>query len=110
MANSEEKSLSLLESNNIGFLVKLKQLFSKLFSKNNDLLEKSEIESKENEKYKMFEDLYGENSIQQIQVLYENGKLEENEMPEEKIEELKKLYVNQIIQMDEDSLKFKNSL
>ena len=58
----------------------------------------------------MFEDLYGENSIQQIQVLYENGKLEENEMPEEKIEELKKLYVNQIIQMDEDSLKFKNSL
>lgn len=110
MANSEEKSLSLLESNNIGFLVKLKQLFSKLFSKNNDLLEKSEIESKENEKYKMFEDLYGENSIQQIQVLYENGKLEENEMPEEKIEELKKLYVDQIIQMDEDSLKFKNSL
>ena len=110
MANSEEKSLSLLESNNIGFLVKLKKLFSKLFSKNNDLLEKSEIESKENEKYKMFEDLYGENSIQQIQVLYENGKLEENEMPEEKIEELKKLYVNQIIQMDEDSLKFKNSL
>ena len=110
MANSEEKSLSLLESNNIGFLVKLKQLFSKLFSKNNDLLEKSEIESKENEKYKMFEDLFGENSIQQIQVLYENGKLEENEMPEEKIEELKKLYVNQIIQMDEDSLKFKNSL
>lgn len=110
MANSEEKSLSLLESNNIGFLVKLKKLFSKLFSKNNDLLEKSEIESKENEKYKMFEDLYGENSIQQIQVLYENGKLEENEMPEEKIEELKKLYVDQIIQMDEDSLKFKNSL
>lgn len=110
MANSEEKSLSLLESNNIGFLVKLKQLFSKLFSKNNDLLEKSEIESKENEKYKMFEDLYGENSIQQIQVLYENGKLEENEMPEEKIAELKKLYVDQIIQMDEDSLKFKNSL
>lgn len=110
MANSEEKSLSLLESNNIGFLVKLKQLFSKLFSKNNDLLEKSEIESKENEKYKTFEDLYGENSIQQIQVLYENGKLEENEMPEEKIEELKKLYVDQIIQMDEDSLKFKNSL
>ena len=110
MANSEEKSLSLLESNNIGFLVKLKKLFSKLFSKNNDLLEKSEIESKENEKYKMFEDLYGENSIQQIQVLYENGKLEENEMPEEKIAELKKLYVNQIIQMDEDSLKFKNSL
>ena len=110
MANSEEKSLSLLESNNIGFLVKLKQLFSKLFSKNNDLLEKSEIESKENEKYKMFEDLFGENSIQQIQVLYENGKLEENEMPEEKIEELKKLYVDQIIQMDEDSLKFKNSL
>lgn len=110
MANSEEKSLSLLESNNIGFLVKLKQLFSKLFSKNNDLLEKSEIESKENEKYKTFEDLFGENSIQQIQVLYENGKLEENEMPEEKIEELKKLYVNQIIQMDEDSLKFKNSL
>ena len=110
MANSEEKSLSLLESNNIGFLVKLKKLFSKLFSKNNDLLEKSEIESKENEKYKMFEDLFGENSIQQIQVLYENGKLEENEMPEEKIEELKKLYVNQIIQMDEDSLKFKNSL
>ena len=110
MANSEEKSLSLLESNNIGFLVKLKQLFSKLFSKNNDLLEKSEIESKENEKYKMFEDLYGENSIQQIQVLYENGKLEEDEMPEEKIAELKKLYVDQIIQMDEDSLKFKNSL
>lgn len=110
MANSEEKSLSLLESNNIGFLVKLKKLFSKLFSKNNDLLEKSEIESKENEKYKMFEDLYGENSIQQIQVLYENGKLEENEMPEEKIAELKKLYVDQIIQMDEDSLKFKNSL
>lgn len=110
MANSEEKSLSLLESNNIGFLVKLKKLFSKLFSKNNDLLEKSEIESKENEKYKTFEDLFGENSIQQIQVLYENGKLEENEMPEEKIEELKKLYVNQIIQMDEDSLKFKNSL
>ena len=110
MANSEEKSLSLLESNNIGFLVKLKKLFSKLFSKNNDLLEKSEIESKENEKYKTFEDLYGENSIQQIQVLYENGKLEENEMPEEKIEELKKLYVDQIIQMDEDSLKFKNSL
>ena len=110
MANSEEKSLSLLESNNIGFLVKLKKLFSKLFSKNNDLLEKSEIESKENEKYKMFEDLYGENSIQQIQVLYENGKLEENEMPEEKIEELKNLYVDQIIQMDEDSLKFKNSL
>lgn len=110
MANSEEKSLSLLESNNIGFLVKLKQLFSKLFSKNNDLLEKSEIESKENEEYKMFEDLYGENSIQQIQVLYENGKLEENEMPEEKIAELKKLYVDQIIQMDEDSLKFKNSL
>lgn len=110
MANSEEKSLSLLESNNIGFLVKLKQLFSKLFSKNNDLLEKSEIESKENEKYKMFEDLYGENSIQQIQVLYENEKIEENEMPEEKIEELKKLYVDQIIQMDEDSLKFKNSL
>lgn len=110
MANSEEKSLSLLESNNIGFLVKLKKLFSKLFSKNNDLLEKSEIESKENEKYKTFEDLFGENSIQQIQVLYENGKLEENEMPEEKIEELKKLYVDQIIQMDEDSLKFKNSL
>ncbi len=110
MANSEEKSLSLLESNNFGFLVKLKKLFSKLFSKNNDLLEKSEIESKENEKYKMFEDLYGENSIQQIQVLYENGKLEENEMPEEKIAELKKLYVDQIIQMDEDSLKFKNSL
>lgn len=110
MANSEEKSLSLLESNNIGFLVKLKKLFSKLFSKNNDLLEKSEIESKENEKYKMFEDLYGENSIQQIQVLYENEKIEENEMPEEKIEELKKLYVDQIIQMDEDSLKFKNSL
>ena len=110
MANSEEKSLSLLESNNIGFLVKLKQLFSKLFSKNNDLLEKSEIESKENEKYKTFEDLFGENSIQQIQVLYENEKIEENEMPEEKIEELKKLYVNQIIQMDEDSLKFKNSL
>lgn len=110
MANSEEKSLSLLESNNIGFLVKLKQLFSKLFSKNNDLLEKSEIESKENEKYKTFEDLFGENSIQQIQVLYENGKLEENEMPEEKIAELKKLYVDQIIQMDEDSLKFKNSL
>lgn len=110
MANSEEKSLSLLESNNIEFLVKLKKLFSKLFSKNNDLLEKSEIESKENEKYKMFEDLYGENSIQQIQVLYENGKLEENEMPEEKIAELKKLYVDQIIQMDEDSLKFKNSL
>ena len=110
MANSEEKSLSLLESNNIGFLVKLKKLFSKLFSKNNDLLEKSEIESKENEEYKMFEDLYGENSIQQIQVLYENGKLEENEMPEEKIAELKKLYVDQIIQMDEDSLKFKNSL
>ena len=102
MANSEEKSLSLLESNNFGFLVKLKKLFSKLFSKNNDLLEKSEIESKENEKYKMFEDLYGENSIQQIQVLYENGKLEENEMPEEKIAELKKLYVDQIIQMDED--------
>lgn len=110
MANSEEKSLSLLESNNIGFLVKLKKLFSKLFSKNNDLLEKSEIESKENEKYKTFEDLFGENSIQQIQVLYENEKIEENEMPEEKIEELKKLYVNQIIQMDEDSLKFKNSL
>ena len=110
MANSEEKSLSLLESNNIGFLVKLKQLFSKLFSKNNDLLEKSEIESKENEKYKTFEDLFGENSIQQIQVLYENEKIEENEMPEEKIEELKKLYVDQIIQMDEDSLKFKNSL
>lgn len=110
MANSEEKSLSLLESNNIGFLVKLKKLFSKLFSKNNDLLEKSEIESKENEKYKTFEDLFGENSIQQIQVLYENGKLEENEMPEEKIAELKKLYVDQIIQMDEDSLKFKNSL
>ena len=85
-------------------------VFTKLFSKNNDLLEKSEIESKENEKYKMFEDLFGENSIQQIQVLYENGKLEENEMPEEKIEELKKLYVDQIIQMDEDSLKFKNSL
>lgn len=110
MANSEEKSLSLLESNNIGFLVKLKKLFSKLFSKNNDLLEKSEIESKENEKYKTFEDLFGENSIQQIQVLYENEKIEENEMPEEKIEELKKLYVDQIIQMDEDSLKFKNSL
>lgn len=110
MANSEEKSLSLLESNNIGFLVKLKKLFSKLFSKNNDLLEKSEIESKENEKYKTFEDLFGENSIQQIQVLYENEKIEENEMPEEKIEELKKLYIDQIIQMDEDSLKFKNSL
>lgn len=110
MANSEEKSLSLLESNNIGFLVKLKNLFSKLFSKKESALEEAHTEAIKNDEYSYFEDTFGENSIEQIQVLYENGKIKEIEMPPEKLEELKKLYVKQIIQIDEDSIKFKNSL
>ena len=39
-------------------------------------------------------------------MLYENGTIVESELPEAKLTELKELYASQIIQLDEDSVKF----
>lgn len=105
MINTEEKSLLVIESNNINFLIKIKNFLTHLFSKQDVLAETIEVKD---ELASSFENTYGNKTIEQIQVLFENGQIKESELPSEKLEELKSLYVSQLIQIDEDSIKYKN--
>lgn len=103
MQNNEEKSLTVVETGNYNFLIKLKNFFSKVFSNTND----TQIDlTLTDTKTSSFEDTYGDKTIEQIQSLYEFGKIKESELPDYKLQELKELYVSQIIQMDEDSIRF----
>lgn len=103
MNNTEEKNLSVSELTGLNFLIKLKHFFMKLFSKTEALPDTLEVET--TLEYS-FVQKYAEKTIEQIQMLYENGTIVESELPEAKLTELKELYASQIIQLDEDSVKF----
>ncbi|MCI8965932.1 MAG: hypothetical protein HFJ43_06305 [Clostridia bacterium] len=103
MDNSKEKTLSSGEELNYTILIKLKNFFTNLFSKKLYLPEKTiTIDEKE----VAFMEKYANKTIEEIQVLYEEGELEEEELPNSKLEELKELYVNQILRLDKDSIKY----
>lgn len=109
MDNQNENSLSSQESLNYSILIKLKHFFAKIFSKQLALpegLTKTDTVTVVDEKETTFAKKYGNKSIEQIQVLYEAGDLKEDELPSSKIEELKELYVNQILTLDSDSIKY----
>lgn len=107
MDNNKEKDLSISEINNYSFLIKLKNFFVNLFSNTKSLTASS---NQTDTITSSFEETYGDTPIEKIQLLYESGKIKENELPDYKLEELKELYVNQILQLDEDSIRFNNSL
>lgn len=103
MNNTDEKNLSISELSGLNFLIKLKHFFMNLFSKAETLPDTAEVE---NTLEYSFAQKYADKTIDQIQVLYENGTITEAELPEAKLNELKELYASQIIQLDEDSVKF----
>lgn len=103
MDNSKEKILSSEEELNYTILIKLKNFFTNLFSKKLYLPEKT---TTIDEKEVAFMEKYANKSIEEIQVLYEEGEIAEEELPNSKLDELKELYVNQILLLDKDSIKY----
>ncbi len=107
MNNTDEKNIAISQDVNYGFMLKIKHFFKNLFSKTK-LLPSATDEY--DEKRAAFEAKYSLYSIDEIQSLYESGEIKEKDIPDNILEELTSLYVSQIIRLDEDSVKYNNSI
>lgn len=99
MNDLNENNIGISEVSSFGFLIKLKNLFAKLFTSSDTLMLATSKEILD-EKEVAFIEKYGNLSIEQIQVLFEENKIQESELPSSKYEKLKSLYINQIKELD----------
>jgi len=103
MNNLHENATGISEVSNYGILVRIKKIFSKIFSKDTTLyLTETDLSQtiEKDEKDVLFENKYGTIDTLQIQALFEEGKILESELPDKKLSALKKLYVEQIVNLD----------
>lgn len=95
-----ESNIGISQVSGLNFLIRLKNLFSKVFSSEKPLaLPKSNALALDEKEIKLNEK-FGDINIEKLQELFEHNEIKESDIPEKKLEELISLYIDQIITLD----------
>ena len=102
MNDYNENDIGISEVSGLGFLIKLKRFFSKLFSSTDEVKLLGEGEIFLDNKEMQFTQKFGDIDVYKTQELYEENKIQESEIPTKRVNELKDLYVEQITDLDKN--------